>query len=132
MQTIEHIGIHYLNSERATVMLDETTGILRKMKRAITRGQGQLFLDQLTGFNDYIQSFRENGDIANHLDLIHRPPLSLIERILNQTYARTVSLKVESLRKYENGTDNVYGELLPRFVSKILDESQIQVRPSLC
>jgi H3 lysine-79-specific histone-lysine N-methyltransferase len=126
MQTIEHVGIHYLSTEQATMILDETTGILRKMKRAITRGQGQLFLDQLTVFNDYIQSFRENGDISKHLDLIHRPSLALIERILNQTYARTVSLKVESLRKYENGTDNVYGELLPRFVSKILNESQIK------
>ncbi|KAL8634317.1 MAG: hypothetical protein Q9228_008089, partial [Teloschistes exilis] len=53
------------------------------------------------------------------LDGLSSLDLRLIERILTQTYARIVSPRVSTLRQYENGTDNVYGELLPKFVSEI-------------
>jgi H3 lysine-79-specific histone-lysine N-methyltransferase len=33
---------------------------------------------------------------------------------------------VESLRQYENGTDNVYGELLPRFISDIFKQTRLK------
>ncbi len=39
---------------------------------------------------------------------------------MKQAYDRAVAPRVELLTKYENGTDNVYGELLPRFITNIL------------
>ncbi|EZG08218.1 hypothetical protein H106_02426 [Trichophyton rubrum CBS 735.88] len=44
----------------------------------------------------------------------------------NAVKARTVSLRVESLKKYESGTDNVYGELLPRFISDIFQKTHLK------
>lgn len=41
---------------------------------------------------------------------------------MNQVYDRAVAPRVETTRKYENGTDNVYGELHPPFISEILLE----------
>ena len=61
----------------------------------------------------------EDGTIGRHLDSQHSVALSLVERIINQTYSRTVSPSVALLKQYENGTDNVYGELLPRFAHDI-------------
>jgi [histone H3]-lysine79 N-trimethyltransferase len=49
-------------------------------------------------------------------------PRNVIAFILDQVYDRTVALKVELLSKYENGTDNVYGELLHPFITDILVE----------
>lgn len=37
-------------------------------------------------------------------------------------YARTVSPQVHLLKAYENGTDDVYGELLPRFTQQIFKD----------
>ncbi|KAL4771104.1 histone-lysine N-methyltransferase, H3 lysine-79 specific [Aspergillus nidulans var. acristatus] len=64
--------------------------------------------------------------IAKKLDATYRLSLPHVERILTQIYSRTVSPRVDSLRQYENGTDNVYGELLPRFISTIFKETGLK------
>ena len=63
-----------------------------------------------------------DGTVARNLDARHDLPTHLVSFILDQVYDRTVAQKVELLSKYENGTDNVYGELLHPFVSNILAE----------
>ncbi|KAI5297959.1 hypothetical protein KEM56_004407 [Ascosphaera pollenicola] len=69
---------------------------------------------------------RKDGVVSAHLDTIHALPLSLVERILTQIYARTVSPRVETLKRYENGSDNVYGELLPRFITDIFKQTRLK------
>jgi len=44
----------------------------------------------------------------------------MIRCILQQVYDRAVSPNVELLKHYENGTDNVYGELKDKFISEAL------------
>lgn len=80
----------------------------------------------MTDYNSAIDRLRKSGSIAKQLDATHRLCLSHVERILNQIYARTVSPRVESLRQYENGSDNVYGELLPRLISTIFKETGLK------
>ncbi len=77
-------------------------------------------------FNTVVNKALESRDIEKLWSEVDRPPLPLIERILSQVYARTVSPRVETLRRYENGTDNVYGEMLPRFVSQIIKDTRLR------
>lgn len=118
----ELVARYYLSHDQADKFLDETSGIQRKLKRAVARKSCKEFRDGIEEYNEALKALLDKGTIAKHLDNIHKLPLPLVEHILTQTYARTVSLKVNTLRKYENGTDNVYGELLPRFVSQLLHE----------
>ena len=52
--------------------------------------------------------------------------MALSERILTQSYARSVALEVDSLRKYKAFSNNVYGELLPRFTSELFKQARLR------
>ncbi|KAI7515855.1 hypothetical protein KC317_g23642, partial [Hortaea werneckii] len=52
--------------------------------------------------------------------------LDWIKRILDQIFVRTVSPKAEKLNAYKNGSDNVYGELFPRFISDIFKKTGLK------
>ncbi|KAI9801539.1 MAG: hypothetical protein M1825_003218 [Sarcosagium campestre] len=126
VEVVEIVSKYYLTESQAKPFLDENDGIHRKLRRAVARGSGDEFRREVEGYNEAIVALRDEGIISENLDKMHSIPLPLVERILTQAYSRTVSLKVDSLKKYENGTDNVYGELLPRLISKIFQETDIR------
>ncbi|KAK9448378.1 histone methylation DOT1 [Limtongia smithiae] len=47
---------------------------------------------------------------------------AVTHELLGETYARIVSPHVKELRKYTAFSNNVYGELLPRFITKLIGE----------
>ncbi|RMZ84713.1 hypothetical protein DV737_g927, partial [Chaetothyriales sp. CBS 132003] len=85
------------------------------------------FISVIDQYNDFIQQKREDGTIQHTLDSMLSVPLSLVEHIVKgQIYARTVSPCVQLVRHYEGFSDNVYGELLPKFLSKIFREAGLK------
>ncbi|KAL4935612.1 hypothetical protein BDV06DRAFT_206664 [Aspergillus oleicola] len=126
VQVIETVSQAYIPEDELDEFNDETTGIKRKIRRALARSSEIEFRDSVNEYNKAIARLRDSGSIAKKLDATHRLTLPHVERILTQIYSRTVSPRVESLRQYENGTDNVYGELLPRFISNIFKETGLK------
>lgn len=130
LRVTEFVPKYYLTDTQKEDFLDTedntfTETFQRRMKRAIARGSEEQFREALSEYNVEIAKLRLSGSMIRHLNetMLSPLPLPLVEHILTQTYARTVSLSVDRLRKYENGTDNVYGELLPRLVSQIFKET---------
>lgn len=111
---------NYLPGLDASAMQNESTGLIRRLKRVVERRAGSEYVEHVQEWNDLIVELKRNGSIAKVIDQWKHVDLKLLERILTQTYSRTVSPRVHMLRQYENGTDNVYGELLPKFLSIIL------------
>jgi len=126
IQVIDLVSRNYLPSAETEVFTNDNDGILRRLKRAIFRQSEQEFRQVVQEYNGVITRCRLDGTISAKLDSMHILELPLIERLLTQTYSRTVSPRVGSLRQYENGTDNVYGELLPRFLSKIFKDTKLK------
>ncbi|KAI5292166.1 Nucleosomal histone H3-Lys79 methylase [Ascosphaera acerosa] len=127
VRTVETIAENYIPSEHMPAFSDPTTGLLRRLRRALAHTSQSEFEAALADYNTTIADLRRSGAISTHLDKTMRSlPLPLVERILTQIYARTVSPRVDSLRRYENGTDNVYGELLPRFVTEIFAQTRLR------
>lgn len=126
VQVIETVADNYIPAEGAEEFNDETTGIRRRLRRALALLSESQFREAVNDYNQAIERLKENGSLAKHLDSTQRINLPWVERILTQIYARTVSPRVESLRQYENGSDNVYGELLPRFISTIFKETKLK------
>lgn len=77
-------------------------------------------------FNKLVTDALAQGKTNKAIDELQSMPLPLTEYILSQTYARTVSPRVATLRRYEAGSNNVYGELLPRFVHRIFQETRLK------
>jgi len=128
ISVVRHVAETYLTDDQAEPFLDHTKGLVRRLEKASSSKINDLlaFKAALAEYNDKVLGLVEAGTISKNLDKIHSLPRTLVDFILDQVYDRTVAPKVELLSKYENGTDNVYGELLHPFVSKILVE-QLQM-----
>jgi H3 lysine-79-specific histone-lysine N-methyltransferase len=84
------------------------------------------FKKAVENYNSTIESLLKEGAVATNLDAMHHLPLRMVHCILQQVYDRAVSPRVELLKHYENGTDNIYGELKDRFISEALAEAGLK------
>ena len=114
------ISEHYLPLAERDCFENESSGFPQRLSRAIKRQSEGEVRNIIEEWNRALINLRDSGVISKVLDDYRSLHPDLVERILTQTYSRIVSPRVSSLREYENGTDNVYGELLPKFVSNIL------------
>ncbi|KAI1822970.1 histone methylation protein DOT1-domain-containing protein [Xylaria intraflava] len=121
---IESVAETYLTDADSKAFIDHNTSFRRQMERAISEKYRDVsaFRTALDSYNTKLLELVKDGTVAKNLDRIHHLPSSLVSLILTQVYDRTVAPKVEMLTKYDAGSDNVYGELLHPFITKILVE----------
>lgn len=122
--TIGQICEYYF-PDRLASKFHEEGGYKMRFNSATKRQNIDDFILTVKDFNQTLKGLIEDGTIRKELESRQQVTLDCCMRILDQIYCRTVSPKVETLRAYENGTDNVYGELLPRFVSEIFKKTNM-------
>ena len=126
------VATDFLHLEESQTAQERIQSLIRIMKKSRSEGLKRMvgsqsnFIRAVSEYNSFITKLRNDSVIAQNLDALHSLRLSLVERILTQIYARTVSPHINSLKAYENGTDNVYGELLPRFLSNIFQKTELK------
>lgn len=125
MSTVSLILARYLPAQVSAPLLDPSTGLVFRLRRAYNHVDLEAFKSAIKEFNAAITANLLSSNIANTLDSTYIVATSLTERILAQIYSRTVSPQVDKLRRYEAASDNVYGELLPGFVSQILRDTKL-------
>lgn len=123
----------YLDEETAEVVAAGEFGgglvgrLQKAAKEAAKAGSQSKFVNVIKEYNTILEKKRSDGTIQRSLDNMNQIPLKLVQHIVKgQIYSRTVSPKVDSVRKYEGFSDNVYGELLPKFLSRIFRETQLK------
>ncbi|PGH19449.1 histone-lysine N-methyltransferase, H3 lysine-79 specific [Polytolypa hystricis UAMH7299] len=125
-QVMDIVSQNYIPESERHIFDDERDGLKRRYKLAVAHASLSELQKTVADYNKTLDRLRGDGQIAKHLDSMHALSLPLVERILTQIYSRTVSPRVDSLKQYENGTDNVYGELLPRFISDIFKQTRLK------
>ncbi|KAK0646062.1 histone methylation protein DOT1-domain-containing protein [Cercophora newfieldiana] len=123
MKVVNFVASTYLVDDEADFLVDQNTGICRRLEKSKNTNDGMVFKATLREYNERILSLQKKGTIAKNVDAMRGLPRDLVAFILDQVYDRTVAPNVELLAKYENGTDNVYGELLHPFISDILERT---------
>lgn len=129
------VAEYYLDKASASKVTSEEDGsglvqLLHRqaalgLKRRV--GAQSKFIEVVRKYNALVTEKRKDGTIAKKLDEMARVDLRLVEHIIkNQVYARTVSPQVNLVRHYESFSDNVYGELLPKFLSRIFNETRLK------
>lgn len=119
---VKYVADVYLDDDEAKPLTNRENGIIRRLERASSTAvwDYKAFKSAVSDFNDRLLMLYSDGTIAKNLKKTHDLPPDLVAFILNQIYERTVSQSVELLRKYENGTDFVYGELKHVFITDLL------------
>lgn len=69
-----------------------------------------------------------NGDFVMRLKRMQKISRYTLQQIMLRVYARVVSVNSRKLRSYKAFTAEVYGELLPSFISEVLEK--IDIRPN--
>lgn len=124
-KVVQLVASTYLTDEEGKIFLDHQMGILRKLVKSKNRNDGPGFKAALREYNDELLKLMRKGVIVRNLDKMHGIPRELVDFILDQVYDRTVAPRVELLAKYQNGSDNVYGELNHPFISDILERTNL-------
>lgn len=125
MKVVKFVASTYLTDAEAKPFLDQNVGINRRLEKSKNTNDGNGFKAALSEYNNQLLALQMEGAIAKNIDAMRGVPRELVEFILDQVYDRTVAPKVDLLAKYENGTDNVYGELLHPFISDIFDRTKL-------
>ena len=125
MKVVKFVASTYLTTAEAKPFVDQNNGIYRRLEKSKNTNDGKGFKAALVEYNDQLLALQKKGAIAKNIDAMKGIPRELVEFILDQVYDRTVAPKVDLLAKYENGTDNVYGELLHPFISNIFDRTKL-------
>ncbi|KAH8101556.1 DOT1-domain-containing protein [Cristinia sonorae] len=106
----------------------------RRLQRAITTRDGPLFLKIMDGINALFRAWKypflpddpfEPAPSNSLREMVKSwtgtgIPEAVRLRVIDETYQRTVRPHSNALRKYESFSSEVYGELLPPFVSEII------------
>lgn len=116
---------YYHDLKNIDRFLDSETGIIRRLERARNLRSFEGFRNALDDYNSAVALARESGEISQILWEKRNLSEALVIRIMTQTYDRAVSPKVDLLRKYENGTNEIYGELKANLIYQILVETRL-------
>lgn len=107
----------------------EVSSILRSFTKSRNRRSGHLFLHTVSRFNNTLAGLRDAGALQTNIaTTISTVGLAddIWTRVQDQAYARTVGPRVDELGDYRSFSDNVYGELTPRFMSEIAQLCQLK------
>jgi H3 lysine-79-specific histone-lysine N-methyltransferase len=133
--TMKMVCEYYLDQTSANLVNceEDGSGFVQQLQRYARSGlKGRVgfqskFIDVVDKYNALLVKRRKDGTIAKKLDNMTRIDTKLVEHIIkNQVYARTVSPQVHLVRHYESFSDNVYGELLPKFLSRIFKDTKLK------
>ena len=125
IETIKMIVSFYFPDDLREKYMSDETGWERQFNRAWNRSSIPEFIAVVDEFNAVMKGLVDDGTIKRELAKKRHVPLDIVSRITEQIYSRTASPKVETLRAYQNGSDNVYGELRERFCSQIFQQTKM-------
>ncbi|KAI0757682.1 S-adenosyl-L-methionine-dependent methyltransferase [Daedaleopsis nitida] len=104
---------------------------LRLLQRAIRKEDGPLFLKVMTAINTLLALLKypplpidpfQPVSTNKFLGMVRswpRIPSPVVQRIVEEAYQRAVGPNVDMLRRYEAFSSEVYGELMPTFVTEV-------------
>lgn len=99
--------------------------IVRRYRRAIKQNEPGAMVASVQEYNKLLKELRQGGQIKAHIQQLHQLPIPVSRLLLNQVYSRIVSPRANDLREYEAFSNNVYGELLPEFVTRVFKETEL-------
>lgn len=124
--------------EPAALAFEDTSESARRMAKLFRMGRNGELAAFCDAYNKRVDTAREQGQTQERVADWGVCPPAVASCVLGQVYTRAVAPRVDHLKKYEGKargaiaidttafSNNVYGELMPRFVSQILGECDLR------
>ncbi|BGP01971.1 Histone-lysine N-methyltransferase, H3 lysine-79 specific [Rhodotorula toruloides ATCC 204091] len=103
----------------------DRTPLIRQLEKARAKRDGPSFLAALARYNSTLSTLKSTGLIRANIAAMKGLKEKVWTKVFQQCYDRAVGPGIEDLRKYEAFSDNVYGELLPKFMNQIFDKTHL-------
>lgn len=97
----------------------DRTPLIRQLEKARAKRDGPSFLAALARYNSTLSTLKSAGLIKANIAAMKGLKEKVWTKVFQQCYDRAVGPGIEDLRKYEAFSDNVYGELLPKFMNQM-------------
>lgn len=124
-KTMELLALNYFPDEHKLQVFnpeDPYSSIVGRYAKAYYAEDNIAALGEIEKFNTLVNSIHESGGFVHHLKNKKTISRLFIHELLNQFYSRSVSPNVSKLKSYKAFSNNVYGELMPKFLSKVFDQ----------
>ncbi|KWU42969.1 histone-lysine N-methyltransferase, H3 lysine-79 specific, partial [Rhodotorula sp. JG-1b] len=99
--------------------------LIRQLEKARSKSDGPGFLAALARYNSTLVSLKRSGILRRNIQEMKGLREKVWTRVFTQCYDRAVGPGLEDVRKYRAFSDNVYGELLPKFMNEIFARTHL-------
>lgn len=93
--------------------------LIRELEKARAKRDGPSFLSSIARYNATLSALKAQGVIARNIAAMKGLREKVWTKVFLQCYDRAVGPDIERLKEYEAFSDNVYGELLPKFMNEM-------------
>ncbi|KAG5365519.1 Histone-lysine N-methyltransferase, H3 lysine-79 specific [Yarrowia sp. C11] len=128
LSVMEMTALHFVDQEAAEEIkhpvMDDC--IMRRFRRAYEGGDLEGMKTSMKEFDVVVKKQRTEGALLANLKKLTAVPQDFAYFLLNQVYSRIVSPESKSLRDYKAFSNNVYGELMPPFMSTVFQKTDLQ------
>ncbi|SCZ89045.1 BZ3500_MvSof-1268-A1-R1_Chr1-1g00915 [Microbotryum saponariae] len=109
----------------ATFLTSTLPPLMRQLEKAKAKRDGPAFIAAIERYNAGIKELKANSIMKQNIQGLKGLKEKTWTKIAAQSYDRAVGPGLDELSKYEAFSDNVYGELLPKFMSEIFQKTKL-------
>ncbi|KAK4057104.1 Nucleosomal histone H3-Lys79 methylase [Microbotryomycetes sp. JL221] len=111
--------------ERASPVSAPQPPLMRALDKARSKRDGPGFLAEVERYNSVIRQLKLEDKLRENIRDMKGLKQKVWEKVASQAYERAVGPEIDELRKYPAFSDNVYGELLPKFMAEIFHKTKL-------
>lgn len=128
LSIMELVATHFVAQQAAEAIKHPSMDdcVMRRFRRAYEGGDLEAMKESICELTVILRQQRQDKAILAKLDKLGSVPQEVAYFLLNQVYSRIVSPEAKSLRDYKAFSNNVYGELLPPFMSTVFQKTDLQ------
>ncbi|GAA5828708.1 hypothetical protein JCM3770_003499 [Rhodotorula araucariae] len=108
-----------LPTSAAAVGVGEAPPLIRELEKARAKRDGPAFLAAIARYNCALRALKADGTVARNIAAMRGVREKVWTKVFLQCYDRAVGPEIDRLKEYEAFSDNVYGELLPKFMNEM-------------
>ncbi|GAA5921914.1 hypothetical protein JCM3775_003412 [Rhodotorula graminis] len=108
-----------------TAANDPQPPLIRELEKARAKRDGPSFLASVERYNTTLRALKAAGVVQRNIAAMKGLREKVWTKVFLQCYDRAVGPDIERLKEYEAFSDNVYGELLPKFMNEIFEKTHL-------